>query len=165
MTLTRSGLSTLEVQQLYASSLSLPSHKDVGASGLKDKHAVATQTFSVPHYSKGLGRKLTESEVREASPGTVLDAAECSKKIRRNYHTSNEFVVVLRGCTPPPGSSLPSAISAVVAGLRAAGGVRNYYGPQRFGSRCSGAYRGHAILEEVKGKEGKKAKKAANNAR
>ena len=166
VTLTRSGLSTLEVQQHYASKLDLASHKDVGISGLKDKHAITTQTFSVPSYSKKQKRHLIEEEVRAVSPGTVSSAIPCSKKLRRNYHTSNTFVVTLRGCSPPPSvpGGLAGAVLAVAGQLRGSG-VKNYYGPQRFGSHMSGAYRGHALVSEIKGGSGQAAKKAARNAR
>lgn len=96
---------------------------DVGYAGLKDRHAVTRQWFSV----------RTPEPVAEwaALPEGVqlIVATRGRRKLRRGAHSGNRFRIVLDEVEAEP------AMSAVVARLdriRAAG-VPNYFGPQRFG--------------------------------
>ncbi|GMI16114.1 hypothetical protein TrLO_g4844 [Triparma laevis f. longispina] len=158
-TIRRSGRTTLEVQEHFKTSLNLKDHKEVGVSGLKDKHATTTQTFSIPSFSSSEKRHLTVEEVTSLSSavGEVLTCVPCSKKLRRNFHHSNTFTITLRSACPNPAPKIQSIIKSLEET-----GIRNYYGPQRFGSHLSGAYTGYKMLKEIQDCKNKKQRKKAS---
>lgn len=100
---------------------------DVGYAGLKDRHAVTTQWFSMPAR-----RRTAESLVGAGGEGfEVLEAHAHRRKLPRGALTGNDFRIVLRGF-----DGAPSALEARLARLRDRG-VPNYFGPQRFGRELS----------------------------
>ncbi|EIL91490.1 tRNA pseudouridine synthase D [Rhodanobacter spathiphylli B39] len=95
----------------------------VGFAGMKDRHAVTRQTFSVqlagkpdPDWSA-----FPHAEVK------VLAATRHSRKLKRGALRGNRFVLVLREAAGDR-----AATEAVLAQV-AARGVPNYFGEQRFG--------------------------------
>jgi tRNA pseudouridine13 synthase len=97
--------------------------RDVGYAGLKDRHAVTTQWFSVPRWHAPDWRRLDVEGVE------VLDVGRHHKKLRRGAHKANAFEIVLRG------DGLDGHAAALEARLEAIRnqGVPNYFGEQRFG--------------------------------
>lgn len=93
---------------------------DVGFCGLKDRHAVTTQWFSVPVR----GDVAPELEGLDAE---ILSCQRHRAKLRRGMHAGNRFRIRLREV-----GGDREAIAARLA--RIAQGVPNYFGPQRFGS-------------------------------
>ncbi len=96
---------------------------DVGYAGMKDRHAVTRQWFSVPR------RVETEWSTFAAAGVTVLDVRRHHRKLRRGAHGSNAFRIALR--TAAAGELRPQ-VEERLASI-AARGVPNYFGPQRFG--------------------------------
>jgi tRNA pseudouridine13 synthase len=96
---------------------------DVGFAGLKDRRAVARQWFSVP-----AGRAPQEWEALEGEGFRILEAAPHSRKLKRGALAGNHFRIVVRELAGDTGS-LPQRIARLLAG-----GVPNYFGPQRFGA-------------------------------
>ena len=95
--------------------------RDVGYSGLKDRHAVTRQWFSVPRWHSPDWPKLEIEGVR------LLERHRHQRKLRRGSHQSNRFRIVLRGdCTGAGG--LDERLATI-----ASAGVPNYFGEQRFG--------------------------------
>jgi tRNA pseudouridine13 synthase len=96
---------------------------DVGFSGLKDRHAVTRQWFSVrrPGGIKPDWNGFGAQGVR------ILETARHGRKLRRGAHRANRFRIVLREL---PGQS--PALAAKLALIREQG-VPNYFGEQRFG--------------------------------
>lgn len=95
---------------------------DVGFAGLKDRHAVTTQWFTVP-----LGRRTPDSWRGCGGEGfEVLEAHAHRRKLPRGALRGNRFELRLRDVSDP---------AALAAGLEriAREGVPNYFGPQRFG--------------------------------
>ena len=98
---------------------------DVGYAGLKDRHALTTQWFSVPRGSRSpaggdwLGHHGEGYE--------VLAAHAHRRKLPRGALAGNRFEIVIRDCQ--------GDATAVLARLQllAQHGVPNYFGPQRFG--------------------------------
>ena len=95
----------------------------VGYAGMKDRHAVTRQTFSVqlagkpdPDWSA-----FPHAEVK------VLAATRHSRKLKRGALRGNRFVLILRDVQGDR-----QAAEQVLAQI-AARGVPNYYGEQRFG--------------------------------
>ncbi len=95
----------------------------VGYAGMKDRHAVTRQRFSV-WLPKKIAPDLT---LLEADELRVLDHAWHARKLPRGALAGNRFVLVLRGVEGDRGR-----IEARVAAI-AARGVPNYFGEQRFG--------------------------------
>ena len=94
---------------------------DVGYAGLKDRHAVTTQWFSVRDPSGGAG-----SESIAITDVDVLRASRHSRKLRPGSHAGNRFDLILRDI------DVNEALEARLA-LIGKHGVPNYFGPQRFG--------------------------------
>lgn len=96
--------------------------KDVGFAGLKDRHAVARQWFSVPRWHSPDWSALDLEGV------VVLEVTRHLRKLRRGAHRANQFRIVLRDLVP----SAPAAINERIE-IIARHGVPNYFGEQRFG--------------------------------
>jgi len=96
---------------------------DVGYSGMKDRHAITRQWFSVPSRGDADWASFTAEGV------SILDVHRHHRKLRRGAHDANTFRIVLR-------TTQAAAMKAQIderLGLMAARGVPNYFGPQRFG--------------------------------
>lgn len=100
------------------------SERDIGCCGLKDKHAVAKQWFSVLDPVQGLSslQDLDDERIR------VVTMARHNRKLRRGAHRGNRFRIRVR--------QLSGNRECVDERLRCAdtGGVPNFFGPQRFGT-------------------------------
>jgi len=116
----KTGANTEWVARQLARHAQVPA-RDVGYAGLKDRHAVTRQWFSVPRWN------APDWEQLEAEGVTVLGQQRHSRKLRRGAHRQNRFQIVLRGEI--------SAAVGIEERLRqiAAAGVPNYFGEQRFG--------------------------------
>jgi tRNA pseudouridine13 synthase len=96
---------------------------EVGFAGLKDRHAVTTQYFTVPR-----GKRAAQEFATLTGEGfEVLSAAEHQRKLPRGALEGNRFDITVRGVVADP-----VELSARVDSLRT-GGVPNYFGEQRFG--------------------------------
>ncbi|MGH8179797.1 MAG: tRNA pseudouridine(13) synthase TruD [Steroidobacteraceae bacterium] len=97
--------------------------RDVGYAGLKDRHAVATQWFTVPQS------RLSPGDWTAVGSGEfeVLEAHRHSRKLPRGALAGNRFVIKVRD-TIIDDASLASRLAALETR-----GVPNYFGPQRFG--------------------------------
>lgn len=97
---------------------------DAGFAGLKDRHALTRQWFSVPSRPKENG----EESVHWSGEGwRVLRTARARRKLRRGGLRGNRFVLILRELRGERGR-----IEARLEEI-AARGVPNYFGEQRFG--------------------------------
>lgn len=120
--LEKTGANTEWVARQLARFADVPA-KDVGYAGLKDRHAVTAQWFSVPRWHAPDWSQLDVDGVR------TLDVQRHNRKLRRGAHTSNAFRIVLRG----RGLEAHAAVlEDRVARIRQQG-VPNYFGEQRFG--------------------------------
>lgn len=98
---------------------------DVGYAGLKDRHAVTAQWFSVRRPSAD----GTDWASWSADDARVLEQARHQRKLRRGAHAGNRFRITVRH---DAGDDARAAAEARVARIREAG-VPNYFGEQRFG--------------------------------
>ena len=96
---------------------------DIGYAGMKDRHAVTRQWFSVP------ARSDTDWSAAAIDGVTVLDVCRHHRKLRRGAHDSNAFRIALRTADI---SAMRELAGERLADIRARG-VPNYFGPQRFG--------------------------------
>lgn len=100
---------------------------DVGFAGLKDRRAVAVQWFSVPQPHQG-SVALAGLRAREFA---VLEAHAHSRKLPRGALAANRFEIRIRDLVADD-ARLDERLATI-----AAGGVPNYFGPQRFGRDAS----------------------------
>jgi tRNA pseudouridine13 synthase len=117
----KTGANTEWVAQCLAEFADVPS-KDVGFSGMKDRHAVTQQWFSVPRWHKPDWAGFSAEGVQ------VLRAERHLRKLRRGAHDANHFCIVLRYEDSIDTNAVVKRIEQIQAL-----GVPNYYGEQRFG--------------------------------
>ena len=107
--------------------------QDIGYAGLKDKHGITRQWFSITTPNDSIDEDL-RSPVLGASGEyiTCLHATRHTHKLRRGGHVRNDFVITLRG-------DIPRLVETVG---QLAEPFANYFGPQRFGgNNLAGARR------------------------
>jgi tRNA pseudouridine13 synthase len=103
------------------------SPRDVSYAGLKDRHAVTRQWFSV-HLP---GRKSPAWSALQVSEFQVLESFRHHRKLRRGALSGNHFCVRLRDI-----KGRVEAVARRAERVREMG-VPNYFGPQRFGREAS----------------------------
>ena len=108
----------------------------VSYAGMKDRHAVTRQTFSVavPVKREVDWQALRHDEFR------VLDAARHGRKLKRGALRGNAFVIVLADVAGDR-----DAAERVLARIRERG-VPNYFGEQRFGRDAANVERALAMF-------------------
>jgi len=118
----KTGLNTQDVARQLADLASVPI-RDVGFAGLKDKHAVTRQSFSV----RLAGRPEPDWTRLESDDIRLVSAERHSRKIRRGSLKGNRFQLTVM--------DLEGNKAELEQNLRhiKATGVPNYFGPQRFG--------------------------------
>jgi len=104
------------------------SHGAVSYAGMKDRHALTSQWFSIhlPQPESPLPAELESLESLENV--TVLACTRHLKKLRRGQIKKNQFVVVLRGVSGEH-RMLEQRLKHITQD-----GFPNYFGEQRFGS-------------------------------
>lgn len=97
--------------------------RDVGYAGLKDRHAITRQWFSVRRLGTVDWNEFSEDGVE------ILERQRHRRKLRRGAHSSNVFKIALRS------ENLNACAAEIDDRLKviAKDGVPNYFGAQRFG--------------------------------
>jgi tRNA pseudouridine13 synthase len=123
LTIEKRGMNTAFAAKLIAQWAGID-EAGIGYAGLKDRHALTVQRFSV-HLPRRVAPDTTTLEAHEGL--RVLAATWHSRKLPRGALAGNRFVLRLRDAD--------GERAAVDARLRAiaARGVPNYFGEQRFG--------------------------------
>ena len=125
ITFRKRGLTTPDAVRALARELGVDP-RFAGWAGMKDRHAVTTQTVS---FSLPMARDAAAAAAKIAVPGLeVLAAQRHDNKLKPGHLLGNRFTLVLRGIDP-------ARLAAARAILEEAGrvGVPNEFGPQRFG--------------------------------
>jgi len=117
----KEGNNTEWVAQRLAQFAGVP-EKDIGFAGMKDRHAITRQWFSVPRWNKPDWGVFAEEGVR------ILEVGRHLRKLKRGAHDTNSFKIVLRHAEPID----ELAVTERIERIRTLG-VPNYYGEQRFG--------------------------------
>jgi tRNA pseudouridine13 synthase len=113
---------------------------DVGFAGLKDRHAVAVQWFTVPKSAQSLEAWPTV----QTPEFEVLEAHAHTRKLPRGALAGNGFVIRVRDV------SVSDQQFTERIELIARRGVPNYFGPQRFGREGSNLARILAGLKSLR---------------
>lgn len=110
--------------------------RDIGYAGLKDRHAVTRQWFSVP-FNEALQGAL---DIMAIEGVRVLEACHHSRKLKRGTLDGNRFKLRVRDFSGDAGETTQRLehIGDV--------GVPNYFGPQRFGYQGQNVDKGYNLL-------------------
>jgi len=102
--------------------------RDIGYGGMKDRHAVTTQWFSVDVAGREEPDWSRLEFDRDSEAVEVIDVARHRRKLRRGTLTGNQFRITLR--------DLRGDHDAIISRLESVRryGVPNYFGEQRFGA-------------------------------
>ena len=133
----KTGANTVWVAEQLAHHASI-APRDVGYAGLKDRHAVTRQWFSVRRPSAD----GTDWASFEADGVSILDRKLHRRKLKRGAHKGNSFRIAVRSGAI---ASLGDAIGERIAAIRAEG-VPNYFGEQRFGRDGGNIELGRAVV-------------------
>lgn len=97
--------------------------RDIGFSGMKDRHAVTEQWYSLPARQ---GAAIDRQDL-QGTGLELLDEGLHRRKLRRGVHVANRFRIVLRAMDGRI-DDLETRMNEI-----SSRGVPNYFGPQRFG--------------------------------
>lgn len=136
----KSGMNTAYLANLLSEWAEIPL-RDVGYSGLKDRHALTTQWFSLRIPKKQLpASEFAPIDIGDHESVTILAQHWHNKKLNRGTHKANEFIITLRNVqfdesATETSEQISSAKQIVEQHLESISksGVPNYFGPQRFG--------------------------------
>jgi tRNA pseudouridine13 synthase len=118
----KTGANTHWVAECLAKHSGIPV-RDVGYAGLKDRHAITRQWFSVHRTS------AIDWDEFSATGVVILDQQVHRRKLRRGAHSGNSFKIALRS------DAIDTDIEGIVNRVAIIDrcGVPNYFGEQRFG--------------------------------
>jgi len=122
LTLRKRGLNTTDLARRIARVACVPALA-VGFAGMKDRHALTTQSFSV----QLAGTAMPDWGLLEGDGVEVLAVTRHARKIRRGALAGNRFRLCVRGLAGDPAPAL------AMLGRVVREGVPNYFGAQRFG--------------------------------
>lgn len=97
--------------------------RDVGYAGLKDRHAVTTQWFSIDVG----GRSIPDWETVLPQDCRILETSRHSRKLRRGVLRGNTFEIILREVSGAV-EEIDGRAERIIQN-----GAPNYFGEQRFG--------------------------------
>ena len=109
--------------------------RDVGYAGLKDRHALTEQAFTIPVRSA-----VSEWSSVEGDGFSVVRAQRHRRKLKRGALKGNDFEIVIRDFAAEE-SQLTACMNRI-----ASAGVPNYFGPQRFGREGSNLRRASELF-------------------
>ncbi|MGI9221201.1 MAG: tRNA pseudouridine(13) synthase TruD [Woeseiaceae bacterium] len=122
----KTGSNTQWVAEQLARHAAVP-QRDVGYAGLKDRHAVTRQWFSVRRLGETDWKNFIQDGVQ------ILDQQRHRRKLRRGAHQGNMFRIALRAAgLEPRRDEIGQRLAAI-----SRDGVPNYFGEQRFGRNGS----------------------------
>lgn len=110
--------------------------RDVGYAGLKDRHAVTSQWFSVQLP----GRTVEDWQSRLPDGVELIEARRHTRKLQRGALAGNHFTITVRDCAGDR-----AAVSRRIGEI-ARDGAPNYFGEQRFGHDAANVEHARAML-------------------
>lgn len=109
----------------------------IGFAGMKDKHAVTSQTVSVHLHNDPPSIDIDHERIK------VLWAQRHTNKLKRGHLRGNRFVIRVRDVDPLKVTIAKKRLEEIQQS-----GIPNYFGPQRFGYRCNNHLVGAAIVRD-----------------
>ena len=112
--------------------------RDVGFAGMKDRHALTRQWFSVP-ASEATAENLEQLEIDDLR---ILEIHKHTRKLKRGTLDGNRFSLKIRNFEGDLDQT-----EQRLAQIRT-GGAPNYFGPQRFGHHGGNVEKGFKLLSK-----------------
>lgn len=112
--------------------------RDVGYAGLKDRHAVTRQWFSVPLSDVAI-ENLPELAIDDL---VIIETHKHTRKLKRGTLAGNRFSLKIRDFEGDVAETEKRLKQIKTAG------VPNYFGPQRFGRQGGNVARGYSLLKK-----------------
>ena len=114
--------------------------RDIGYAGLKDRHAVTTQWFSVwlP------GKPEPDWPLFETDNMKVLHSVRHARKLKRGVLSGNHFEITVRDWQGDQAKTIGQLAEIKV------NGIANYYGEQRFGNQGQNVNKALAMFKGMK---------------
>jgi tRNA pseudouridine13 synthase len=134
----KSGMGAEYFQRQLARRLGI-ANGEVGAAGLKDRHAVTRQMVSVPLAAQDRLAQLDGDGIR------VLSVNRHTNKLKPGHLRGNHFRILIREVDPAAAARLQPILDRLRTD-----GLPNYYGSQRFGKDGETASMGLALLTGAK---------------
>jgi tRNA pseudouridine13 synthase len=140
--LTKTGITTKEVQKVLARIFNTK-RRDVEFAGIKDKHAIASQYFSV--WLQANQNPELAYNLEEELPVTINSFKFHERKLKKGHLRGNQFNIKILN----PEVNLDEAITRVTEIKEKASqqGIPNFYGDQRFGIEGDNPQQGLEILK------------------
>lgn len=107
----------------------------IGYAGLKDKHAITRQWFSIEHVDAEKAAGFEDEHIR------ILGVDRHTNKIKRGHLRGNRFNIKVRDVDPASVVRAKQMLDHLVAN-----GAPNFIGPQRFGYRKDNHLLGRMML-------------------
>jgi tRNA pseudouridine13 synthase len=145
--ITKRSQTTRDVQLQLAELFSLRP-RNIGTAGLKDKHAVTTQTFSILFEKNGVRPDDASTLIEDSLNVKVNWAKFHGNKLRAGHLIGNRFKITITDTHMPPGRAAERSRRIAEAIHRR--GLPNYYGEQRIGGDGEKVRDGWAILQGQK---------------
>ena len=128
LTVTKTGLTTAEVSKKLQQFCHVH-HRDIGFAGLKDKHAISTQVFSINLSGQLSSKKEPDWQSFDVSGISIDQVSRHPRKLKRGVLKGNRFELFIRDISGDQ-SRLDDLLRSI-----AEFGVPNYFGQQRFGNQ------------------------------
>jgi tRNA pseudouridine13 synthase len=142
ISVTKRDSTTRDTQIAIASLLGLR-REDIGHAGLKDKHAVSTQTFSMlmPANDPNEVAKILEENL-----GFEVNwAKRHPKKLRSGHLKGNKFTITITDLDVPLDVALRMTLD--IRKIIADKGIPNYFGTQRIGKNGDNVIDGYELIK------------------
>lgn len=144
--ITKVNLNTAYVARLLADWAGVPV-RDVGYSGLKDRHAITHQWFSIRLPTKTVPSvafgDFAKPYLHDGESIEIGEQVWHSRKLNRGTHKSNHFTITLRAITGDV-HAIDDRLNQIKTG-----GVPNYFGEQRFGHDGNNIHRAEQFFEKI----------------
>ena len=144
--ITKINLNTAYVARLLADWSGVPT-ANVGYSGLKDRHAITHQWFSIRLPTKAVPStpfsEFIKPHLHDSESAEIIKQAWHSRKLGRGTHKSNHFTITLRAITGDK-----AAIDDRLTQIKTSG-VPNYFGEQRFGNDGKNTEKAKQFFEKI----------------
>ena len=139
--ITKDGMTTKDLQKELAKVYEV-NHQDVDFAGIKDKHAITTQTFSI--WLRDPSIKDRAFQLEDSLPVKINWNKFHQRKIKKGHLAGNVFTVKI---TDIPGSLDEAAqkTDKIIKKLSQTG-IPNFFGAQRFGMEEDNAQKGLDIM-------------------
>ncbi len=141
--ITKKNLTSKQIQKILSEKFNLQL-RDIGLAGLKDKHSISSQVFSLNLK----GKKIDEKEVKEKTEEKNIKfnwMKYHNNKLKPGHLLGNNFEVIISDLKLDENNK--NNFKKVISEIKEKG-IPNYYGKQRFGINQDNWKKGKQIIKD-----------------